>query len=330
MRHITWAFFGCLIASTPFALACSGKKSQAQPAPVPLNQAPAAMVNALCDGFGSCCASKGFAFNATACNTNLGAQVAIGSLCPAPGIYDPQAAADCFAELQAGYASCSPNFDLMSACQRMCTGTQPPGGVCTSSTDCAVPANGSVSCATDQTSDAGHCIDYIQTRGKAGDPCNGTCTESADGTSQTCIGSVSVSTGTSTSTSTSSSTTVTQASCFTNDGFYCAADSTCEPAVAVGGACSNSETCQTGAYCNLTTEKCEADIAVGVACPMGSQCVDSAYCNASSVCANKKSAGEPCTSSEECLGNCDATTNQCEDSNTLVASASSCANPNPK
>ena len=51
--------------------------------------------------------------------------------------------------------------------------------------------------------------------------------------------------------------------------------------------------------------------AIGAACS-SIECVDGAYCDsATSTCLANKAAGTACTSSDECVNECDTTTNTC-------------------
>ena len=322
MRHIRLAFFGCTIALSAGVTGCGGNSSQNSAGSIPLNQAPNALISSYCDGFGTCCGSKGFAFDGAKCDANLHSQMTSSSLCPAPGIYDPQAAAECFAQIQATYATCSPNHDAMPACQRICTGNQPVGGSCASSHDCAPPANGTGVCMTNASGAAGICIERI--RAQAGDACNDSCVESDDGFSLKCSVNPSIA---------SYNTSGFWLQCFANDGLYCASDRTCKPTIALGGTCAGQFDCQLGAHCNFTSSMCEANFSVGASCSNGNGCVDTAYCDSNYLCAIKKPEGATCTiNSDECAGRCDTATGLCKDygANGLSGfepTADHCANP---
>lgn len=320
MRRTKMARRGLLLASLASLAACAGETSGGgHAAPVPLSQANDSTVNAVCGGFSSCCASKGFAFNASACDANERSYVGSEGFCPAPAVYDAQAAGDCFAELQASYASCSGSLSANSACDRVCVGTLPAGSSCTHVTDCAKPASGSVFCAASGTSGTS-LVCIVQPRGKAGDGCISTCTASADGYGLACD-PPSVSSGGPQPTG--------MAGCYSNDGLYCSnVDYTCHPVVAVGSACVTDRGCQTDAYCDPVTSLCKARVATGAACSQNVECVDSAYCTSTQVCANKKTDGASCASYVECIGYCD-TTGLCTGNGApdLNVTADFCANP---
>lgn len=322
MKHLNTAPMCSLLAFCTLLAACSGKSSQGNAAPVSLSDAPASMVAAFCAGYGNCCASKGFAFNATVCDANTSGQVSPATICPAPGVYDPQAAGNCIAELQATLSTCSSSGSATSACDHMCNGNVAPGAACQRYSDCAQPANGTVSCTlADASSTTTVCV--VRTRGKAGDACSETCTATADGNGLGC--SMNVTAGT-------ASPPTSGANCYTNDGLYCTSSYVCQPLVAVGSSCGNGDICVNGAYCNFTTTQCAAKIAVGASCSGAASCVDSAYCTTAQICASKKAAGAACQNYDECISSCDSGTQLCVSNTTttgLDVTAASCANPTP-
>ena len=312
------------LASVLFA--CGGTTSPGGAAPVQHADATKSAVSAFCSGYGACCASQGFAFNASLCDSNTRAEFGSADICPAPAVYDPQAAADCFAQLRGAYASCSPNSFALSACQRMCTGTLPVGATCTASTDCAPPATGVAECLPNPS---GSSVCTIRTHGKVGDTCSSTCTESDRGG----VVEFEACTTTSVNSTSSSGSTIASSECYTNDSLYCASDSTCKALVSIGGSCVNESTsCAAGVHCNGVT--CVVDVGVGSACPSGNECADGNYCDMSSsthVCAPKKAAGQSCTEYGECQAYCDQGRGVCvsESSSPLNVTADSCANPEP-
>jgi hypothetical protein len=267
-------------------------------------------VNAYCTGYGSCCASKGFAFNDAACSSLLGPQFTAQSICPAPGTYNAQAAQACFAELEASLSACTRDIKTDSPCLKMCNGTQPAGASCTSNIDCAGPVNGAAACRVNAGESTGVCV--TTTVSNAGGPCNETCTEVPGGEACTPLAGASAP--------------IEASVCRTNDGLYCAVDGICKTTLAVGTVCTQSDVCVTGAHCNLSTFVCVSNADVGAPCPAGNECASGAYCSPQHVCAAKKAAGEACQGSLECQGVCDATS-VCSTpvSTTLDVTAESCA-----
>jgi hypothetical protein len=308
------AYCGLLVTFIP---ACSGSSSPSHAAPVPQSQAPNGLINAFCNGYQACCGSKGFAFNAAACDANLRAQIT-SDVCPAPRVYDPQAAGDCIAEIQATYSVCSSSSAAMSACQQVCTGSTPMGSPCTTSQDCVKSSTGVVMCGPTSTSGATS-VCSTETHGKAGDSCSETCTMSADGNIWSCYVQAATS---------GDAATAGTAHCYTNEGVYCASDYVCRPLIAIGANCTVANSCAQGAYCDPTTSRCTQKVALGSICSLANGvCVDGGYCTTSLICAAKKGAGAACTGSEECLGYCDPTTQTCAGSTAFSVTAASCANP---
>jgi len=301
--------------------ACGGKSSQGQAAPVPLSQAPDVHVSAICNGLRNCCASRGFTFNAAACDTYTRSLLSAQRICSPPGAYDPQAAGDCYAEVEANLSVCSNVVSSKSACNRICNGTLAAGTICTADRDCAKPVNGTVSCTSvGTTSSAAVCV--VHPHGKVGDGCTLTCTSPADGSSESCDGTTPAA-GDPTPTGT--------AGCYTNDGLYCKYDYTCSEFIPVGQSCDHFGGCQSGAYCDVstTTATCYAKVAVGAPCSGYSWCVDDAYCAPSQVCTPKKAVGEACANYSECAYDCDTATHLCVAADTaeLNITAASCADP---
>jgi len=89
--------------------------------------------------------------------------------------------------------------------------------------------------------------------------------------------------------------------------------------VPLGGACTQPYECTTGNCEGADTSSPPVDgmcaaapalAALGSSCAAAA-CVDGAYCDSTSTCANKKAAGETCTSDSECVNSCNTTTGMC-------------------
>jgi hypothetical protein len=248
---------------------------------------------AYCNGYRSCCTTNGFAFNQAECDRLVRAGMSAKGVCQ--GVYDPVAAGECYQDIETAFAACKRTIPARApgaACDRICTGTLPPGAACASNADCALSTEGEVWCQSSATS-GGVCTLYR--RGKAGDPCGDqTCTESSGPL---------LCTGTMTSRPTTR--------CFTNDGLFCpSTGGTCQPIVPIGGPCSDRNACSTAAYCDAATGKCVAK-AVGGTCASWDQCPEGAYCGAG-TCQAKKAAGAACTLLDECQDVCNTATGICE------------------
>ena len=139
-------------------------------------------------------------------------------------------------------------------------------------------------------------------RGKFGDWCRGTCLGLAkDGSGCTGIASWGVETKSA-------------SICYMSDELYCARDRTCQPLAEVGGGCLQDLLigCRDNAYCDGLAQKCVVKVPVGERCQEDRACVAGAFCDAGQFCTSKKSDGEPCSSSGECLdGYCRIDTFRC-------------------
>lgn len=305
---------GALLAMTA---ACGGTSdTQQQVATVPFSQAPDQYVSAYCSGYASCCATKGFTFSASACDANV-REFVTSSFCTATSIFDATAAAQCFADLQASNSACQRSVYPSEACLKMCLGTQPAGGTCVTSSDCAQLKTGPALCANLDGSSLACMV--VATHGVMGSHCDVTCRDAGSYFGQGC-------------TSPTSSSVAAPAHadvCFTDDGLYCAYDNTCQSTIALGGSCGSIEICQSNLQCDHATALCAEKSAIGATCAYSADCIDNAYCTLDGICANRKAAGEPCSGGDECLGACPNATNQCEGTGyfSLNVNAADCANP---
>ena len=323
MGQISMARWGWMAGFTACIVACGGNnKSQGHASPVPLSEATDTGVSAFCGGYQACCASKGYAFSATLCDSNARPQYSADSLCPAPGAYDPQAAADCFAQVRTAVSACTYDANSTSACDRICSGTLAPGAACTRDSDCAQPADGSATCMLVGPISTARDVCVFHPHGKLGDACCSTCITYKNVADVSCTG-MAIPAG--------SDDFAGYAQCFTRDGLYCSSvDYTCQPLAAIGGDCNSSSDCQTGAFCDYwETSLCTAKLALGSICLYSDACVDGAYCIPGTVCSAKKAAGQSCTNSNECIGICNSASGLCVDSNTrsIDSTAAGCANP---
>jgi hypothetical protein len=320
MKTLRLPRWGSVWGFTVLVGACSGNTSSSgHAAPVPQSQVTDSAVAAYCAGFQACCNSKGFPFSASACDSNLRSQFSGSTICSGLSVYNAQAAGDCLAQLQAALSNCSSENAAAPACKDVCVGTVPAGSTCTLDTDCARPTGGDVHCVTTSASDTTR-VCVVTPRGTLGSGCNSTCTQSADGSEICSVMGVAVGSPVPTG----------DATCYTGDGLYCStADFSCHAIAAVGGSCTSFDGCASGSYCDLSKSVCTTKVAAGAACPQYNECTDGTYCNSSQVCAAQKATGQPCTSSNECVGHCDSTTNICTDgsSSGFNPTAASCANP---
>ena len=317
MRAFTLLGFilvGCSATSSPGG---SSAADGGHAGPVPFDQVTNEFANTSCAGFGTCCQSKGFAFDSSACIANL-QQVDLSALCAPPHVYDAQAAGECLADMQAVLGSCGELSQLSPACGRMCTGTVAPGGTCTTIFDCAASSVGTPACLIQLADNSAPNACIVNVHAHAGDACNQTCVDSQNGGGLVCSGAPGSST---------------QLECYASDGLYCAPDRACRPLVAPGGGCADQPACQAGSYCDLTSSTCVPHVATGAPCPKQVECGTTDYCDDNNTCAPKKAAGAACSGFlGECQqGRCGTSTSpSCVTTiDGLTVSAQTCANPSP-
>ncbi len=285
-----------IVAVALAAGACSSSSSAPPAAPVSLDQFAAEVGAAVCDHIGPCCAGAGLGYDAATCKSNLAAS--LGQELSDPKMkYDPVAGGNCVQAAKAAAATCfaSP-LAFYQACGSAFVGTVAIGGACSSSQECASGANGAVV----ECNGSGTCAAKVH--GKAGDPCDSTCTSAASGSS--CW-----------SFSTSGSSPPANAvSCWTNDGLTCGPTFTCQAIPQTGQACTYGS-CVTGDYCG-SDGKCAPKVAIGAVCASPDACVTGAYCAMTTppgTCTALKPDGATCASFAECQsGRCDSTSNTCK------------------
>lgn len=283
---------------------CGGSTSGTSSGPVPQSQFPARFESAVCDNIGSCCQSGGYKYDAAGCKSVLDQN--FGQLFSSKNtVYSASAAGPCIDSVSAAFASCK-GFDGVSAdaCQKVFIGTQPAGGSCTSSTECKPVANAEVYCnhplgAGGQAgSGQGTCT--VKPRGKKGDGCDETCTENGNVTGCSSSGGGGAGGGGGAPPSGN-------ATCYTNDGLYCAGNGVCTELSPIGQACTSYNSCVDGAYCD-SNNTCAKKKAAGSSCSsFSNECKDGAYCadpthtgTGTGTCTNKKVDGQACSSFEEC------------------------------
>jgi hypothetical protein len=225
-------------------------------------------------------------------------------------VYDEAAAGTCIDAYRTVLSACT-NRDLSkqlnTACDNIFRGTVPLGGSCGTTTECAKPATGGVSCTTAVcTVTPSYSSPTSEPHAVAGQACTETC--SATGASGSICGGYSAPDGGA------------AAYCWTNDGLACSSAKICEAAPGVGQTCIDMSYCATDAYC--LNGKCVASQATGP-CPSGRECLSTSYCDyTTKQCTPLKQNGEACNQGSECLAG------QCEQDhcrNWSVATLSSCA-----
>lgn len=235
------------------------------------------LAKALCTNIGPCCQQAGYTHDAAKCTALL--EGVYKNMVAGAVQYDAQKGGECVAYAASIVKNCGAE-PAEGPCDGVVAGTIPEGGKCQTSAECIVPPKGDADC------DNGVCVQVP--RGKAGDGCSGTCTES--GSTTTCGGG-----GTSGG----------NALCFTNDGLACGADGKCAALAKVGETCTGDD-CVAAAYCDYSSEKCVTRAAIGGACQDSQQCAAGAHC-AADKCAAAKPDGAACVDWDECAsGDCEA------------------------
>ncbi len=281
---------------------CGGSTNGTGSGPVPQSQFPARFESAVCDNIGSCCQSAGYKYDAAGCKSAL--DQSIGQIFSSKNaVYDASAAGPCIDSVSAAFASCK-GFDAVSAvpCQKVFTGTQPAGAACTSSTECKPVANAEVYCehpsGAGGQAGSGQRTCTVKPRGKKGDGCDETCTENGN------VTSCGTSSGGGGAGGSGGAPPSGNATCYTNDGLYCAGNGVCAAMIPIGQPCPDYSGCVDGAYCDSGT--CAAKRAAGSSCSsFSNECKDGTYCadpahTGTGTCTNKKADGQACSSFDEC------------------------------
>lgn len=242
-----------------------------------------------CAVFMPCCEQAGMGSNPAQCQQILGAFSAALN-------FSAEQAQECLEQMRA--ASAEPDFCATGptnapACDTAFTspgGTVPPGGECTTSGDCAEPANGTASCHFEYDAETGSSTSkcLVEMDGKQGDACIGTV---EDGFTSHVADLSGVAEG---------------YVCDMAKGLYCDRDElVCKPVAQLNEQCSFDHPCAIGTVCDFASSTCQKPAAVGEDCS-ATECEDGAYCDGdTNKCAPAKAGGEACDSSRECQsGSC--------------------------
>lgn len=279
--------------------ACDGSQLPAGSGTIPRAQLLARFATLICDHLAPCCQANGFGYDSASCQrtaeASLAAQYTFVSSSNA--IYDGQAARECLNAFTAAMPACGAKdvgwselpldenefafpAPVVAACRAVFKGTAPAGTACTSSKECAIPAEGVGYC---DLYFAGRCVVYTTPypHAAAGAPCIGTCGTTPGAAS--CYGSA-------------PNIGSLPAECYPSDGLACGLapggarnDFVCLPPGAIGQSCEVG--CIPNAVCNGAS-LCVAISEVGGPCESDAQCMASTFCDAG-VCASPTDTG-PC------------------------------------
>lgn len=262
---------------------CGKSAGTAAPAPVLRDDLPTVLAKAACDALGDCCEQVGVTFDAAACRSAGSArlQQELDQQYSGPNVsYDPQAAADCIAEISAATfcGAADPNTPGFNACRSAFVGSLPPGAACSGAAECARPAQGQADC---DLARGGVCVQQTTAaaspHGKAGDPCAGTCIghncatlivpEPSQGSAPTPW-------------------------CYRDEGLGCSMQ-VCVPLPAKGAPCPGVP-CQAGLYCDAAAGVCLDAKANGEHCNSPYEC-QSGFCVGGGTCAASPVTDQTCT-----------------------------------
>jgi hypothetical protein len=240
-----------------------------------------------CKGAAPCCAAAGSNHDVDSCRDFFGMFLRYAAR--SAKHFDQAAADQCLVELEQALGSCQ--GDEPDVCDRVFGGDRGLGQACQSNVECALHADGEVSCLYSADGQSGGtCKLYLAPA--EGQPC-------------------------------SSSSATEEYRCSSDPEFRCDyATDTCKLRTPIGQACSSSSECVTDATCDYTSGTCLARTAIGESCTADYDCVEAAYCSGQ-ICTKRKSAGEACTSYAECDGYCDADTQKCRGSGFTMCVTSS-------
>jgi hypothetical protein len=236
-----------------------------------------------CDKLSPCCEQAGLPSNGAQCKQFLGLF--------ATGTYDPKAGEACLAAIDASSTFCDDgNAPECQGVFSSASGSVKPGGECSSTSDCAPSAEGTVDCAFAFSSSGGQIQKcQVQIDGKAGDsPCVGT----KDGNTTSFISAQDVAPK--------------GYICDVANKLFCDQDTTkCTATRAVGDACTGSASeCGADAFCDFASQKCAARLAAGSPCSGSDSCKSGTYCDFDTMtCTTSIPDGSACTSGEKCLSN---------------------------
>jgi len=303
-RMISRAACVAVVAVATLLGACDSSDSGP---PVPKEDFPRLLADALCNNIGPCCEQAGYPHDKAVCHTAAETELRaeMERTRPANVVYDANAARACLDAYTAVVTSCQPENALGDACRYIFAGTVSSGQPCASTeectpgTSCQRPADaGALQCGTSPT----------QVHGTQGQSCRSTCTDGAGST--TCSGSGGPGQGTPGT-----------ASCFTNDGLYCDSMYICAVMPALSQPCTATTPCAGEAFCDSGV--CAAKRTSGSCGQLNDGCAATAYCDtATRQCQLRKSTGAACTTSSEC-----PTTDRCRLATCrtrTIATASSC------
>jgi len=259
--------------------------------------------NAFCDNIAKCCAAAVRQFIPDYCKYNVATGVYVGS----PGeqaVFNPDAAPPCLVAIREATSACNDRTLWLKAeaiCTTITKGLVSRGGACIRNEECARLPDEPVSCI------AGYCalnlfpnILGYDKLGKLGDLCGATCADYGREGGR-CSGTLSSNLR---GLPEAELRAIAQTACLVSDGLVCSSEGVCAPPPARGTACNGGGFCALGDHCSR--DGCAPPIPTGSAEPCANvdpACESSAFCDRYDTgrCLPKKSNGQSCGRSSECL-----------------------------
>jgi hypothetical protein len=237
----------------------------------------------LCEAFGRCCATSGFAFDRGVCEARA-RRAFIQPNCRDGASFDAEAAATCVSRAIEMMKRCQDEQDV-PACARICAGPKPMGAPCTTTGECAKSDTMEVQCRPVNGVDV-----CAPRRARQGETCTSTVSRSTPGHAIEWLNGPSQRGG---------------GACYYDDGLYCDPQNRCEPLVVQGGDCQRDVACGRAGWCELKQKKCIPLARVGEACRGLYSCEEDAYCaDHINVCEPRKPLGAACQFEGQCFGVC--------------------------
>jgi hypothetical protein len=287
-----WIACGAILAVLGIASFGACGSSEGAP-PVPIEDLPRLIADAVCNNIGPCCAQAGFPHDAAACHAfmegGLQREFEIERLQP-NRTYDAVAGRACvdantaIVSTAISRACTAGPWSMSDPCRRLFVGTLPVGQACFGGDEC-VPGS---TCHPTGDGTKRQCTDWNALRGKLGQSCLVTCAEveeAKDGVN--CSGGGGAGGGPGGSVG---------VNCFTNDGLYCDRANGCAKMPSIGEACSTAF-CAGEAFCDQGI--CAAKGTSGP-CGLIDSCAAIAYCGSDGQCQMRKTRGEACLTDGEC------------------------------
>jgi hypothetical protein len=252
VRELVWS------GALALALGLVGCGKSEGSGPVPRGELGSRLAAVVCESVASCCKNGGHPFDKAGCQSSFGAELDsnIAEISTTRVDYDAEAGGDCIDAIAATIQCGDLESAASVACERVFRGKVAAGQPCEDSNECQ-HADGEHSSCT-----GGVCTPRkAAPHGKAGEACAYTC-DADDSSCSVYLEPTPVGSG---------EPPVPTVACYQADGLFCDSGS-CQPLVALGGACADSSACKPGAFCDFDARVCASLKADGASCSSDSDC----------------------------------------------------------